>query len=106
MMRLPDGRLRTAEELFRRQSPVVPCGQSGLSCRLVSVVMNVPMLPEVPGLSLAPSLLRPRELPTKVIAPFVVTAWRCTYPVGPVCAPTALHRQRIVVQTRTTHARR
>ena len=73
MMRLPDGRLRTADELFRRQSPVVPCGHSGLSRWLVSVVMNVPRLPEVPGLSFVPSLLRPRALPTKVMAPFVVT---------------------------------
>ena len=103
-MRLPDGRLRTADELFRRQSPVVPCGHSGLSCWLVSVVMNVPRLPEVPGLSFVPSLLRPRALPTKVMAPFVVTTWRCTYPGS--CAAIGFHKQRIVVKRRQTHARR
>src|SRR5688572_5677579 len=103
MMRLPDGRLRTADERFRRQSPVVPCGHSGLSRWLVSVVMNVPRLPDVPGLSFVPSLLRPRELPTKVMAPFLVTTWRCTYCA---CAAVAFHDKRIVATRRETHARR
>ena len=52
MTRLPAGIPRIAEELLRRQSPVVPNGQVALSRRLVSVVMNVPMLPAVPGLSI------------------------------------------------------
>jgi hypothetical protein len=63
------------------------------------------MLPEIPGLSFVPSLLRPRELPTKVTAPFVVTTWRVTYPVGPVCAAIAFHKKRIVVKRRQTNTR-
>src|SRR5580765_328458 len=106
MTRLPDRRLTTAEELFKRQSPVVPCGHSGFFRRLVSVVMNAPMLPEIPGLSFVPSLLRPRELPTKVTAPFVVTTRRCRYPVGPVCAAIAFHKKRIVVKRRPADRRR
>ena len=50
------GKRRNAEELFNCQSFVVPGGNGvaepgdGLrSCRLVSVVMKVPMLPRVPG---------------------------------------------------------
>src|SRR6185295_20392038 len=61
--------------------------------------MNAPMLPEIPGLSFVPSLLRPRELPTKVMAPFVVTTWRWTYSVC-VCAAVAFHRKRIVMKRR------
>src|SRR5204863_772973 len=105
MMRLPDGRLRTAAELFRRQSPVVPGGHRGFSCWFVSVVMKVPRLPDVPGLSSVLSLLRPRAFPTKVKAPFVVTTWRCTYP-GPCAAIGFDEKRTAAVKRRQTHARR
>jgi hypothetical protein len=49
-------------------------------------------------------LLRPRELPTKVMAPFVVTAWRCTYPGS--CAAIAFHKKGMVAKRRQAHARR
>jgi hypothetical protein len=70
----------------------------------VSVVMNVPRLPEVPGLSFVPSLLRPRALPMKVMAPVVVNCWRFTYPGS--CAAIGFHKQRIVATRRQTPARR
>jgi hypothetical protein len=66
--------------------------------------MKVPRLPEVPGLSFVPSLLRPRALPMKVMAPVVVNSWRFTYPGS--CAAMGFHKQRIVAKRRQTHARR
>jgi hypothetical protein len=75
---LPAGRFRLADAEFWLKVRVVPGGNVG-TWRAVLTVLKAPIASEVPAWFRPTILLRPRVLPVKVMAPFVMVLKRVTY---------------------------